>query len=149
MFRGTGRLDSGHASVPLYRSGKCRAFTTYKCSRALTDLKIKIKARSHYVLTEQSSLCRFVDGDLKPLYGKRILRSYIYISVMGIGSLTCYDHALDNTVRIAFHHGTVHECTGIAFVTVTYYVFLIDILFENLCPLCTCRESSASAAAKR
>ena len=49
---------------------------------------------------------------------------------------------------VAFHDGTVHECTRVAFVTVADNVLLITLCSSYLLPFLSCRESSASASSK-
>ena len=53
-------------------------------------------------------------------------------------------------MRVAFEHGTVHECTGVALVSVAAYIFNISIRHDVACelPFHTGREAAAASAAQ-
>ena len=59
------------------------------------------------------------------------------------------DHqAFNHAVRIAFHHGAVHERAGVAFVAVADDILLGRILNARRFPLASGRESAAATAAQ-
>ena len=51
-------------------------------------------------------------------------------------------------MRITLHDASVHKCTGISFITVTYYILLRFVLTFYLSPFTSGRKSAAASAAK-
>ena len=68
---------------------------------------------------------------------------------MSSGGNTCNQHSLDNTMRISLHHASIHKCSRISLVTVTYHIFYFRILCQNLSPFSSGWEAAASTPTER
>ena len=66
----------------------------------------------------------------------------------GADGVAADGHGLDDAVRVAFHDGTVHERTRVAFVGVADDVHLIALVLGAEAPFHAGREASAAATAK-
>ena len=51
-------------------------------------------------------------------------------------------------MRIAFKNGTIHECTGVTLVSITYDIFLRSFVRCAESPLASCGESAAASSAE-
>ena len=58
----------------------------------------------------------------------------------------CNQHSFNDTMWFSLHHGTIHKCPGITFITVADNVFFFHILVQDLLPFSSSRESAASTA---
>ncbi len=65
---------------------------------------------------------------------------------MSFGGNTGDDHAFDDPVRIAFHHGAVHKGSGIALVSVADNVFFRFGLAQYLLPFPSGGETGAASS---
>ena len=85
--------------------------------------------------------CYFKSG-----YRKRIFSTDVDIAFLCSYRVSSDQHALYHLVRIAFHDASVHERTGIAFISVTYHIPDLFILAGNLFPFVSGLETAASPA---
>jgi len=80
-------------------------------------------------------------------YRLRILRTYINISILCSYCISCKHHTFNQTVRVTFHYGTIHKCSRVTLITITYYIMNRISLTGYLNPFLTCREATASTSA--
>ena len=100
------------------------------------------------VIAEESiSLC-LLDRHAETLNRKRILCTNINITILCAYCVCGDGHTFDHLVWITFHYGTIHKCTRVTFITVTYYVAYFFFLACNLRPFLAGRETSAATSAK-
>ena len=83
---------------------------------------------------------------LQSRYGVRILGTHVDVTVLSTHRVSCQHHTLDQTVGITLHNGSVHECSRVALVAVTYHIVNRVGLTGHLNPLLTCREAAATTA---
>ena len=69
------------------------------------------------------------------------------VAFAGADGISGEDHALQNGVRVAFEDAAIHERAWIAFVGVTYNVFLIGLDLRRERPFLSGGESRAAASA--
>ena len=146
MLHGTGRFYSGHAAVSFDGCGESASLAAYEGSCALADMDIEIKAGIQDVCSQKAALSGLVDGHGQTFHGQWVFRPDINISLMSLGGDAGDDHALQDPMRIALHHGAVHERARIALISVADYVFLGTGLTQNLLPLSAGGEAAASAS---
>ena len=109
----------------------------------------EILARAEYVLAQYAVCLIIGNGHFKALDSQGILRADVDIALLGACGYAGDYHALDHSVRIAFHDRTIHECAGVALVAVADNVFDGCILVSgNLRPLLAGREACAASAAQ-
>jgi len=123
-------------------------FAADKCTGAFFDLEVQIKAAAEDVLSEQAIGFRVGDGLFQPLDGEGILCTAVDVAFAGSDGIGADDHAFDDTVRIALHHGTVHESARIALVGVADDIFLFSGLIEGEFPFFPGRKTAAATAAQ-
>ena len=83
---------------------------------------MEINTGTKDIVTKKAiGFCLF-NGHPESLYRKRILGTYVDIAIFCAYCVSCNDHTFDHLVRITFHYGTIHKCSGITLVTITYYV---------------------------
>ena len=110
------------------------------------NMDIEIKAGIQDVCSQKAALSGLVDGHGQTFHGQWVFRPDINISLMSLGGDAGDDHALQDPMRIALHHGAVHERARIALISVADYVFLGTGLTQNLLPLSAGGEAAASAS---
>ena len=66
-------------------------------------------------------LC-LLNGHPESLYRKRILGTYINITILCTYCIGSDHHTLDHLVRITFHYGAIHKGSRVTLITVTYYI---------------------------
>ena len=142
------RTGTGLASVTLDRGHERGFLTAYECACAESDLKIKVEAGAEYVLTEKAVFISLVDSMLKSGNCDRILCTYVYVTLSSADSVTADCHSLDYRVGVTLKNGTVHKCSGVTLVRITYNVLLICLVGSSESPFSTGGEASASSAAK-
>ena len=111
-------------------------------------MKIKVKAGSENVLSEQPLVVSLINRRLEAFHRERILCTDIDVSVVGVCCDCSDQHTLDDTVRFPLHHGAVHKCTRIALVTIADDIFFFLLLIKNLLPFASGRKSAATASAQ-
>ena len=74
------------------------------------------------MISKETIFLSLGNSKTKSGYGKRILCTNIYVSVLSANCVSGNDHALDHLIRIAFHNGTIHKCSRVTLITVTYYI---------------------------
>ena len=67
------------------------------------------------------SFC-LLNGHPESLYRKRILGTYIDVTVFCAYCISSDHHTLDHLIRITFHYGTIHESSRVTLITITYYI---------------------------
>ena len=80
--------------------------------------------------------------------GQRIFSADIDQTDGGADTEAADGHSLDDGVRVAFQDGTIHECAGVALVSITDDVFLVGSVLGAELPLQTGGEAGAATAAK-
>ena len=143
-----GRTGSGLAAVTLDRGHKSGLLTTDERACAESDLKIEIKAGIKYVLTEKTVLISSIDSLLKTLNCDGILGTNVNVTLGSTDSITADGHSLDDGVGVTLKDGTVHECSGVALVGITYNVLLRSLVGGTESPLTAGGESTASSTAE-
>ena len=89
-----------------------------------------------------------IDCDLQTLNRDRIFCTNINIALRCADCVTGNRHCFQHHMRVAFQHGTIHECTRIAFVGVAANIFLISLISRGKCPLAAGGEACATASAQ-
>ena len=102
---------------------------------------------SENIVSQKSVLLQNCDRMFQSCYRLRILRTYINISMLCSYCVSCKHHTFDQPIRITFHYGTIHECSRVTLITVTYYIMNRICLTGYLNPFLTCREATASTSA--
>ncbi|MPM34779.1 hypothetical protein SDC9_81366 [bioreactor metagenome] len=146
--RGERRLGPGHTAFTLDGGNKGGFLSADKGAGALHHMDIKIKARAEKIFAQKSRAARVLDGPPHPLDGQRIFGSYIYVAFGRTDCLGGYNHALQHTVGVPFHHTAVHKGAGVAFVPVADNV--LDVIYLNAgeLPLLAGGKTRAAAAAQ-
>ena len=134
--------------MSLDRVNQGSSFAANECACAKTNFHIESMAETHCVRTEDASFSSLIDSYLKTLYCDGVLGSYVNVTLSCAYRITGYHHSFDNTMRIAFENGSVHECARIAFVGVTYDEFLIGFYNGSRQPLFTGGETCAAASSE-
>ena len=111
-------------------------------------MKVKIKSGIKYILAEQSVFARLVNSYLETLNRDRIFGTDIYIALCSADSVTGNSHSLDNGMRVALKHRTVHKRARVTLVGVADNVFLRSLIRRAERPFASCRESAAASSAK-
>ena len=83
---------------------------------------MEIHTATKNIISKKTIFLSLGNSKTKSGYGKRILCTNIYVSVLSANCVSGNDHALDHLIRIAFHNGTIHKCSRITLITVTYYI---------------------------
>ena len=146
MLHGTRRFYPGHAAVSFNGCGESASLAAYEGSCALADMDVEIKAGIQDVFTQKPPLSGLVDGHGQTFHGQWVFRPDINIPLVGLGGDAGDDHALQDTVGIAFHHRAVHERARIALVSVADHIFIGTGLTQHLLPFFSCGEAAASAS---
>ena len=134
-------LDRGHQSSFL---------TADECACTETEVNIEVEAGAEDIGAEHTGLSCLLDRDAESLDSDRILSTDIDIALLCADCITCNGHRFEDDMRVAFEHGTVHKCTGVALVSVAAYIFNIGIRDDVACelPFHTGREAAAASAAQ-
>ena len=111
-------------------------------------MEIEIKAGVKYIFAEQAVFPRLVNSYLQALDCDGVLRADIDIALGSAGGVAADGHCLDDAVRVALKHGTIHECAGVALVGVTDDILLIRCVRRGEAPLEAGRESAAASASE-
>ena len=115
---------------------------------AVADFDVEAEVGTHDVLAQQAVFAGLGDCNLEAVDCQRIFGTYIYKAVVGVDAVAADHHGFDYGVRVSFHDGTVHECTGVAFVGITYHVFVRSVELAGDFPFYAGGETCAAAAAK-
>ena len=100
------------------------------------------------IVTKQSISFSLFDSHTETFNGKRIFCTNINVSVLCANCVCGNGHTFDHLIWITFHYGTIHECTRVTFITITYYITNFFFLASNLRPFFTSRETSSASSAK-
>ncbi len=119
-----------------------------ECARAELKLYIEFEARTENIISEQAVFSCLLDSYFQALYGNRILRADINITLMRADCVARDCHCLENRVRVAFENGPVHKRAGVALVCIAAYIFCVIILIFSKLPFYARREARAASAAK-
>ena len=111
-------------------------------------MQVEGESGSQDVVSQKTHALSLCDGQLQPLYCKRIFGTHVDVAFVSLHGIGCDQHTFDHLVRDTLHNGTVHECTGIPFVAVAYDVAFFFLLGGNLFPLGSCPESAAAATSE-
>ena len=85
-------------------------------------MQMEIHTAAKDMISKETIFLSLGNSKTKSGYGKRILCTNIYVSVLSANCVSGNDHALDHLIRIAFHNGTIHKCSRVTLITVTYYI---------------------------
>ena len=142
------RTGTGFTAVTLDGGHKSGFLAADECACAQTKFKVEVKAGAEDVLAEKTHLASLTDSNVKTMDSDRILSSYIDVTHVCADCVTCNSHSLDNSMGVAFKNGTVHECAGVAFVSVTADILLVRSVCCCKAPLETGGEAAAASAAE-
>ena len=127
------------------RSDQSRFLATNKCASTFHHTQVKTEVGSQDVFAHQSQFGSLLDGHFQSFYGQRIFGPHVGYSFGSAHGISAKHHTFDKRMRIAFNLVAVHVCSGIAFVGIADYVFLIGFFVVHNLPFAGCRETCASA----
>ena len=110
-------------------------------------MTVEAEACPEDVFTKKAGFSGLCDRDTQTFDSGRIFCTYVKISVICTDRVSGDHHALDDCERISFKDRTVHECAGIALVTVADYIFVITLRIVCELPFAAGRETGAAASA--
>jgi hypothetical protein len=142
------RLGRGHAAQSFDGRDHGGLFAAHERARAFHHFAAQRQARTEDILAEDAFALGVGHGLAHARHGERILGAHVDERVAGADGARRDHQAFDDAVRIAFHHGAVHERAGIALVAVADDVLLRRILHSRRVPLAAGRESAAAASAQ-
>ena len=118
--------------------------TADKCTGTVADLDIEVKVSTENLLAEQTIFTSLLDGNLQAVNSERILSTDVNQTLVGVDAVTADGHCLNHRVGVTLHDGTVHECTGVALVSIADHVLLVGFIATGKAPLHTGGEASAT-----
>ena len=139
-----GWLGSRHTTETFDGAQQGCFLTTNEGTSTKTNLDVKVKARTKDVLTQKSQLVGLIHSNLETINSQRILCTDVYKSLVGTNGLTTDNHGFDNRVWVTFDGRTVHVCTRVSLVSITYNVLGLSRSLHSSFPLDTCGESSTT-----
>ena len=147
-FTGERRLDGCFPAKSFHTVYQGCFFTADESSGSITYLNIKRKVRAEDIFTQKSVFLGLLDGYLQSFYGKRIFGTDIDKPFACSGAVSVDSHRFNNRMRITFQDRTIHECTGVAFIGITDYIFLRSLHLPGNLPFESGRETAAPSAPK-
>ena len=144
----TGRLYAGHTAVALNGRRQRTTLAADECACTLTDMNPEIVTGIQNVLTKNSEVFCQLNCALQSCDSQRIFRTHVNIAFVSARCNTSDHHAFQHTMRIPFHHASVHERAGVALVTITYDILDRIGLRLHLRPFLAGRETAASTSAQ-
>ena len=145
-LEGEGGLLSGLAALTLNGCQQSGLFAADEGACADADLDVEIEAGAHDVLAQQAFLPGHPHGILQTVDGDGILGTDVDNAVVCADGVAADQHTFNDAVGVAFKDGTVHECTGVAFVGVADDVLFVAGLVVGSFPLDACGEACTAAA---
>ena len=111
-------------------------------------MEVEIEAGTEDIFAEEAVFTSLVDSDLESSYSDRIFCTNVYPTFVCADCVSSDCHSFDEGVRVTFEDGTVHECTRVTFVGVTYNVLLVGNAGSGELPLSAGGETAAPSAAQ-
>ncbi len=145
---GEGRTGTGLTAVTLDGGHKRGLLTANECACTEAELEVEVEACTEDVLAQQAVFTSLTDSDLKTMDSDGVLSTNVDVTLGCADSIACDSHSFDNSMGVTFEDGTVHECTGVAFVSVTADILLVCCVSCCEAPLETGGESAAATTAK-
>jgi formylmethanofuran dehydrogenase subunit B len=121
-------------------------FAADKGARAGLDFNPEAEVGTQDIISHDAVLFGLGDGQVETADGQRILSPAVDISFVGADGQTGNHHTFQNRVGIPFQDTAVHECARVAFVGVTYGIFLLSGGVVNKLPFISCGEAAAAPA---
>ena len=115
---------------------------------AQTQLNIKIKSGAQDVFAQQAIFPRLSDSNFQPLYCDGVFGADINVTLVCADSIAGDSHCLQHHMGVAFQNGTIHERSGVAFVSVAADVFLARRLRRRKAPFYPGGEAAAAPSAQ-
>ena len=147
FYSGERRTGTGFAAVTFDRGEKSGFFAANECACAETESDLEVEAGAEDVVAENAVFFSLLDCDFETVNGDRVFCTNVDVTFVSADCVTCDSHCFENCVGVTFENGTVHECAGVAFVRITYDVFLACGLCFGEGPLSACGEACAAASA--
>ena len=145
---GKGRTGTGLAAVAFDGGEESSLLAADERAGAEADFYIEFKAEPQNILAEEAVFAGLFEGYLQTVYGHGIFGADVDIALMRAYGVAGYGHCLEHAVGIAFEHGSVHECAGIALIGVAHDVLYIALRGLGERPLAPRGEAGAAAAAE-
>ena len=109
-----------------FDGGKQRGFfSADKRAAAKAQVDIELEAGSHDVVAQKAIFPRLADCHAQAFHGNGVFRADVDIALLRADGIPCDGHGFQHGMRVAFQHGTIHECAGVAFVRIAANVFHI------------------------
>ena len=148
FFNGTRRFYTRHTTISFDGCSQGRTFTTYECAGTTVDVHMEAEICTQDVVSQKSFVLQLCDGVTQTFYRVRILCTHIDITILCFHSVGGNHHTFNQTIGITFHNGTIHKCSRVSLVAVTYYETCGFFLTGYLFPLFASRETAASTASQ-
>ena len=142
------RTGTGLTAVTFDRGEKSGFFAANECACAETESDLEVEACAEDVVAENAVFFSLLDSDFETVNGDRIFCTNVDVTFVSADCVTCDSHCFENCVRVAFENGAVHECTGVTFVGITYYVLFACGLSFSEGPFFTGGEACTATAAE-
>ena len=134
--------------MTLKRFDKCCFLTAYERTCTGFYHKVTAEIRTEYIIAYNTLFSCLLQSVFKTLNCKRILCSYVYNRMLCSDSVSTDKHTLNKIVRVGLDNGSVHKCTGVAFVSVAYEIFFFALALTCSIPFEPCREACTASSCK-
>ena len=146
--RRVGRPRSGRAAPAFDGGDQRRFFAADEGSGAEADFDVEVEGRIADVVAQQAAAPRFAQCGGEPGDGHRILGADVDEALAGADGIGRDGHALDDAMRIAFHHAAIHEGAGVALVAVADHILHVARGLGHRAPLQAGGIAAAAAPAQ-
>ena len=121
-----GGFDAGHAAVAFDGGGQGAAFAADERAGAFADFDVEIKSGAEDIRSQQAVFPGIGDRLFQAAYRERIFGADVDVTFGGAAGDAGDHHAFQHPVGVAFHHASVHESAGVAFVAIADDIFLLS-----------------------
>ena len=137
------------AALAFDRYQQRRLFAADEGSGAGEDVEVEAETGAEDVLAEQTVFPRLLYRVIQRLYGERVLRAHIGVTLADVAYGKSPDeHTFNKGVRIAFQDGAVHERAGVSFVSVADDELLVSLSAAHHAPLASGGEACAASSSQ-
>ncbi len=115
---------------------------------AVFQFNVKVKAGAEDVLAQEAHFAGLVDSDAQARDGQGVFGSDVDDAGVSADCVAADGHGFEDGVGVALQDSAVHECAGVAFVSIADHVLLTLGLGGRKLPFFASREAGAAAAAQ-